>query len=128
MKHQIHRLGRIAQSSRAKLLLAAISLHAVAAQAALPRVDLTQNAAGGKTLTTVAENTGRILESGVSLGMAIAAFIGLIVTVMSIYTIWKAAKDEREKPISAIIGIFVGGLMLAIPTIMWISRNSLIGA
>ncbi|ANN80818.1 DUF6750 family protein [Bordetella flabilis] len=127
MQHRANILGRIAQNAHTKLLLIAVSFHATVAQAALTRVDLTQDASGGKTLTNVAENGGNILDSVNSLMLAIAAFIGLIITIMSAYTIWKAAKDEREKPTSAIVGIFIGGLMLAVPTIMWISRNSLLG-
>jgi len=120
-------MGRVAQSAYTKLLVSALSLYASTAHAAMQRVDLTQDAASGKNLSDVAENAGGLLDSGVSLVMALAAFVGLVITVMSAYTIWKAGKDEREKPTSAIIGFFVGGAMLAIPAIMWLSRNSLFG-
>lgn len=127
MKPQLQTLLRIARNARAKALLAAVLLHAGLAQAALPKVDLTQDAAGGKTLSDTAEKAGGILDSAASVGLALAAFIGFIITFMSAYTIYKAGKDEREKPTSAIIGIFVGGLLLAIPMIMWLTRNSLFG-
>ena len=94
-------MGRVAQSAYTKLLVSALSLYASTAHAAMQRVDLTQDAASGKNLSDVAENAGGLLDSGVSLVMALAAFVGLVITVMSAYTIWKAGKDEREKPTSA---------------------------
>lgn len=124
MQTQLRKLGQTIQQAPAKILFSATLLHASLAQAALPKIDLTQDAAGGKTLSNTAENAGGIIDSGVSLGMAIVALIGFVLTGTSLYTIWKASKDEREKPTSAIIGIFVGGAMLAIPTIMWLSKNS----
>lgn len=127
MKHRINKLGEAVRNVGAKLSLAAVLIHASVAQAALPKVDLTQDASGGKNIGDVANNVGGGVDSLNSLALAIAAFAGLIITILSAYTIYKAGKEEREKPTSAVVGIIVGGLMLAIPTIMWLSRNTIIG-
>ena len=124
MQTQLRKLGQTIYHAPAKILLAVTVLHTGLVQAALPKIDLTQDASGGKTLSDTAENAGNVIDSAVSLGMAIAALIGAILTIVSLYVIYKAGKDEREKPTSAIIGIFVGGAMLAIPMIMWLSKNS----
>ena len=52
---------------------------------------------------------------------------GFVVVAISLYTLWKASKDEREKPLSAIVGLFIGGAMAAVGTIMWMMRNTVTG-
>ncbi|WP_323025696.1 DUF6750 family protein [Castellaniella sp.] len=121
----LRKLGQTLKSAPAQILFTVTMLHAGLAQAALPKIDLTQDAAGGKDLNDTAANAGGLVDSGISLSILIAGLIGVILTIVSLYTIWKAGKDEREKPTSAIIGIVVGGALLAITTIMWLSRNSL---
>lgn len=116
------------KSAYMKALLFAVSLHAATAHAQLRSIDLSQDQSGGKDLIDVAQNMGRATDSGISLALIIFGFVGLIVTALSVYTIYKAGKDEREKPVGAIIGIFVGALMLAIPAVMWMTRNTVIGA
>lgn len=112
-----------------KLLLCSASLYASATHAqSLSTIDLTRDQSGGKNLQNAMEQSGSLIGTGSSFVLLVWAFIGLIVTSMSVYTIYKASKEEREKPTSAVVGIFVGGALLAIPTIMWMARNSMFGA
>ena len=50
-----------------------------------------------------------------------------VVVAISLYTLWKASKEEREKPRSAVVGLFIGGAMAAVGTIMWIMKNTVVG-
>lgn len=116
------------KTARSKLLVLSAPLYATAAQAqSLSSIDLTKDQSGGKNLQAAMQQGGSLIGTGTSFVLLVLAFIGLIVTAMSIYTIYKASKEEREKPTSAIIGVFVGGALLAIPTIMWMARNSIFG-
>lgn len=114
------------KTTQHKLALLAASLYTTATQSqSLSSIDLTRDQSGGKTLQHAMESGGSLIGTGTSFTLLVLAFVGLIVTAMSIYTIYKASKEEREKPVSAIVGVFVGGALLAIPTIMWMSRNSI---
>lgn len=119
-------LNSMFKTTQHKLALLAASLYTTTTQSqSLSSIDLTRDQSGGKTLQHAMEQGGSLIGTGTSFTLLVLAFVGLIVTAMSIYTIYKASKEEREKPVSAIVGVFVGGALLAIPTIMWMSRNSI---
>lgn len=124
MKRHLQSLKNLTNRTGASLALTAVGLYTTAAHAQLKKVDLSQDAAGGKDLNDTMAKAGTVLDTSTSLLLLGAALVGAIITLVSLYTIYKAGKDEREKPVSAVIGIFVGGAFLAVPIIMWLTRNS----
>ena len=93
---------------------------------ALSKTDLTQDQSGGKTFDDMASNIDGAAQSGASLVISLVTIGGFVVVAVSLYTLWKASKDEREKPLGAVAGVFLGGAMAAAGPIMWITRNTLV--
>ena len=59
----------------------------------------------------------------------IAALMGLVIIGVSLYTLWKSSDDPSKKntPQGALIGLLVGGLLIAVPEILWIIYNTILG-
>ncbi|CND60620.1 hypothetical protein ACQIBV_003758 [Yersinia enterocolitica] len=93
---------------------------------AIDKTDLTQDMSGGKDIGQVFTNMDNIGKQFVTLLLGLCVIVGACLVGISLTTLYKAAKDEREKPMSAIVGLIVGGLFTAIPVILWISSNSLL--
>lgn len=94
---------------------------------AISKTDLTQDISGGKKFDDIADNIDDAAQTGASLLIQLVSIGGFVVVAISLYTLWKASKDEREKPLSAIVGLFIGGAMAAVGTIMWMMRNTVTG-
>lgn len=94
---------------------------------AISKTDLTQDTSGGKTFEDIAGNIDNAAQTGASLLIQLVSIGGFVVVAISLFTLWKASKDEREKPLSAIVGLFIGGAMAAVGTIMWMMRNTVTG-
>lgn len=107
--------------------LALIGMTVSGAAMALDAENLRTNTAGTKNFGTVAGNLDTASQMGASLLIQLVSVGGFVVVALSLFQLWKASKDEREKPMSAIVGLFIGGAMAAVGTIMWIMRNTVIG-
>lgn len=100
---------------------------ALAAAAGLTPQDLTTDQAAGKKFDAVANNINTASTTGAALLIQLVSVGGFVVVAVSLYQLYKASKDEREKPLSAIVGLFIGGAMAAVGTIMWVMRNTVVG-
>jgi hypothetical protein len=94
---------------------------------ALSKTDLTQDVSGGKKFEDIAANIDGAAQTGASLLIQLVSIGGFVVVAISLYTLWKASQDDREKPMSAIVGLFIGGAMAGVGTIMWMMRNTITG-
>lgn len=94
---------------------------------AISKTDLTKDTTGGKKFENIAENIDNAGQTGASLLITLVSIGGFVVVAISLYTLWRASKDEREKPLSAIVGLFIGGAMAGVGTIMWMMRNTVTG-
>lgn len=88
--------------------------------------DLTTNIAGTKNFSDVADNVDKVSQVTATLLIQLIAVGGLVIVWSSLHTLYKASKDEREKPTSALVGLIVGGLMVSIAEVVWIMKNSII--
>lgn len=98
------------------------------ARADLKPYDLTKDQSGGKTFKDVANNVNDATALSTSLFLNIMAFAGYIITGICLFILYRASKDDgRERPLGAVVGLIIGGLMAAIGTVAWIIRNTVVG-
>lgn len=106
------------------LFMASASALSVAANSG---TDWMQDQSGGKTLSDVTTNIDTGAQSIASLIVSLVTIGGFVVVALSLYQLYKASKDDREKPTSAIVGLFVGGAMAGVGSIMWIMKGTIVG-
>lgn len=81
-------------------------------------------AAGNRTMSNFFANAGNTTSQGVNFLLVIFTAIGLGLVGFSLYGLYKASKDERETPKSAIWGLVIGGCLTAVTTIAFFVRNT----
>lgn len=90
-------------------------------------VDLTNlsgtSGAGTKQITDLTAKGVATANNIANFVLVIASLAGLILCASSVWAIYKASKDDRESPKTAIVGIFVGAAMTIISIILGIVRN-----
>ena len=122
--------GKLTSKAHYYMLSAWIALVAFLAGGpahAISKTDLTQDMSGGKKFDDIAGNIDDAGQTGATLLIGLVSIGGFVVVAISLYTLWRASKDEREKPLSAIVGLFIGGAMAGVGTIMWMMRNTVTG-
>jgi len=127
----LNKLTSAAQAAMTKLRNAMASLTVLALSApafALNKTDLTQDQSGGKKLQDVLANADDAAQTTATFVIGLVAIGGYVVVALSLYGLYKASKDDRgnEKPLASIIGLFIGGAMAGVGTIMWIMRGTLL--
>ena len=90
-------------------------------------VDLTQDTSGGKKLSDVTANITTGSQNIAAMIIAIVAVLGFVIVALSLVQMHKASKDERESPKAAVVGLFIGGAMAGVGSIMWIMKNTILG-
>lgn len=78
-----------------------------------------------KDFSALATNFTEAADTGAALVFNLIAVLGFVLVAVGLYQLYKASKDEREKPLSAVIGIVVGGMMSAAGLIAWAIRNEM---
>lgn len=106
-------------------LLTAMGMAYSGSAMALIKEDMTADKSGGKKFDTVAENLDGASQTMAALLIQFVSVGGFVVVAVSLFQLYKASKDEREKPMSAVVGLFIGGAMAAVGTIMWVMRNTI---
>ena len=117
----------VSTKTKVNLLICSAALLASEATFALNKIDLTTDTSGGKTFDDIATNVDGATQTGAALIIQIVTVVGFVVVAGSLWQLYKASKDEREKPTSAIVGMFIGGAMAAVGSIMWIMKNTVTG-
>lgn len=117
----------VTAKAKVNMLIASAALLASQGTLALNKIDLTNDTSGGKNFDNIAANIDGAAQTGAALFIQIVTIMGFVVVAISLWTLYKASKDEREKPTSAIVGLFIGGAMAAVGTIMWIMKNTITG-
>ena len=123
LANKLHAKSLTAYTSAVAMLSALMSMPAHA----INKTDLTNDMSGGKTFEDMAGNIDNAAQTGATLIITLVAIGGFVVVAISLYTLWRASKDERERPLSAIVGLFIGGAMAGVGTIMWMVRNTIVG-
>lgn len=131
MKEVTVSVARAIQTAQFRLWAAWLSMLALLSSAlpahAISKTDLTQDMSGGKKFEDMAENIDNAGQVGATLIIGLVSIGGFVVVAISLYTLWRASKDEREKPLSAIVGLFIGGAMAGVGVVMWMMRNMVTG-
>jgi RsiW-degrading membrane proteinase PrsW (M82 family) len=112
-----------------KLYVAAVGLASSTVASAAPGDNswLGEDPTGGnKDLSTITTNIDDAAGNIAATIVNLVTIGGFVVVALSLYQLYKASKDEREKPMSAVVGLFIGGAMAGVGTIMWIMRNTIV--
>jgi hypothetical protein len=82
-----------------------------------------------KNFNDVSANINSGLTTFKSLAIGFAAVAGTVLIANSLFNLYKASKDpsHQVKPIAGIVGLVIGGLLVAVSAVVGISSNSVVG-
>lgn len=86
-----------------------------------------KSVAGSKKLDTMTQSGEQTINWFYNLLIAGATLGGVVLVLWSFFQFWKASKEERESPKSAIVAFFVGAAMTAVGVIAVFTANTLTG-
>lgn len=89
-----------------------------------------QGPVNAQNFQQVAGNVTSSLNTFSTLATTFAAVAGLVLVANSLFNLYKASKDpsHQVKPMSGIIGLVIGGLLVAVGTVVSISKTSVVGS
>jgi hypothetical protein len=78
----------------------------------------------------VSANINSGLSTFKSLAIGFAAVAGTVLIATSLFNLYKASKDpsHQVKPMAGVVGLVIGGLLVAVSAVVGISSNSVVGA
>ncbi len=87
-----------------------------------------QAQSSGQNFSKVAENMTTTMTTMTNLATRFCGLVGLIMVGNSLFNLYKASKDpsHQVKPASGVIGLVIGGLLLAVGTVAEISTNTFV--
>jgi hypothetical protein len=98
-----------------------------AASNALDKMDLTQDASGGKDFSAVAEKQDTNFGLAGTLVCLFFALAGIVIAGIGIFSIYKAGKDgARESAGPGVIALCCGGALTSVSVLVWVIKNSII--
>lgn len=80
--------------------------------------------AGSNRIDNVLASAGKTGQSILDFVFIGCTVMGVIVCAVSLYGLYQASKDEREKPKGAIVGLFIGGALTAVGLITGYMANT----
>lgn len=83
------------------------------------------NGANGRKVDDMLTGGTNTMQRILDFVFVVCTVIGVILVAGSMYKLYEASKEEREKPKSAIVGLFVGGGLTAVGLITGYIANTM---
>lgn len=84
------------------------------------------NGAAGKDITSVIQKQTNTLQYALDLVFMIFTIGGVIISGICMFILWRASKDpDRERPMSAVVGFFMGGGLTIVGLMVGFFANTL---
>ena len=81
--------------------------------------------AGSSNVNSMLNNGTNTVNNLTNFVLMLFAAAGIIIVGLSIFSMWKASKDERESPKGAIVGLIAGAAMTAVALIAGLIANTI---
>lgn len=80
--------------------------------------------AGSNDISALMTKGQTTAQNAVNFGLIIFAAVGIFMVGFSLYGIYKAQKDQRDSPKTAIAGLIVGALLTSVALVVGLLRNT----
>ncbi|TKC90158.1 hypothetical protein FAZ69_08395 [Trinickia terrae] len=80
--------------------------------------------AGSNDITALMTRGQTVAQAAVTFGIVVAAAIGVFMIIFGMFGIYKAQKDQRESPKTAVAGLIVGACLTSVALIVGLLRNT----